>query len=43
MPFAVNPGKDVSQLLLIAQINIVTTGAPNVVWCHAIRCDADFC
>ena len=29
-PFAVNPGNVVSQLLLIARINVVTTGAPNV-------------
>ena len=33
--FVVNPGSNVSQLLLIAQINVVTTGAPNVVWNHA--------
>ena len=27
----------------MAQINVVTTGAPNVAWCHACRRDADFC
>ena len=28
---AVSPGNDVNQLLLIAQINVVTTGVPNEV------------
>ena len=43
IPVAVNPGKDVSQLSLIARISVVTTCAPNVAWCHACRCHADLC
>ena len=36
-------GNDISPLLSIALINVVTTGAPNVAWCHTCSCDADFC
>ena len=42
-PSAVNPGNEVSQLLLIALISVVTTGAPSDAWWNACRCAADFC
>ena len=42
MPSVVSPGNDDSQLLLIAPINVVTTGAPNEAWWKACRCAADF-
>ena len=42
MSSAVSPENDVSQLLLIARINVVTTGAPNEAWWKACRCAADF-
>ena len=43
MPLDVNPGNDVNQFLSIALISVVITGAPNVAWCQACSCDADFC
>ena len=42
-PSAVSPGNEVSQLLLMARISVVTTGAPRVAWWKACKCDADFC
>ena len=41
-PSDVSPGNDVSQLLLIARISVVTTGAPRDAWWKAFKCDADF-
>ena len=43
IPFDINPGNDVNQFLAIALISVVTTGARNVAWCYAYRCDAGFC
>ena len=42
-PSAVSPGNEVSQLLLMARISVVTTGAPRVAWWNACKFDADFC
>ena len=42
-PSTVGPRNDVSQLLLIAWINVVTTGAPCDVWWNACRCEVNLC